>query len=203
MFVRDFLVAILNGSLDEHFLDTIKKKVPGISEDFWNTLPKMFNTFKKKFPGLSDAFLEKLAKNLEAFLDDFPGMWNEFWEKSSGMLDDFKDNFSEVPYEFWKVFPWFLERVMKEYDADNMLCVVYPKGDTCPGDSGGPLITKPAHVDGVTAGQNYEQIGIVSFGPEVGVDCNAYGWTIYTRVTNLLDWIKDTMGTDHTNCARN
>ena len=189
--------------LNEDFRDTIlevREKVPGISNDFWNTLPEMFQTFVKKFPGLSDTFLEKFAKNLDTFLHEFPDKWDKFWEKSYEMLDNFKDKFSEMPDEFWKVFPRFMEKFMKNYDPDRMLCIVYPIGDTCPGDSGGPLITKPAHADGVTAGQNYEQIGINSFGPEN--DCNATGWTMFVRVTSFLGWIKDTVGTDHTNCGR-
>merc|ERR1711970_407803 len=44
--------------------------------------------------------------------------------------------------------------------TDQMLCAMVDGGgkDACQGDSGGPLVTS-----GVTAGQNYELIGVVSW----------------------------------------
>ena len=84
---------------------------------------------------------------------------------------------------------------------DTMLCIAYPVGGNLQGDSGSPLVTKHAWDDGVTPGQNYEQIGVTSWS-DVGPETGYGGFTGYTRVTKLLGWIKDTIGTDHTNCPR-
>ena len=49
--------------------------------------------------------------------------------------------------------------------TSNMLCANVDGGgkDSCQGDSGGPLVTSKSG-DGVTPGQNYQQIGVVSWG---------------------------------------
>merc|ERR1719244_2465419 len=49
--------------------------------------------------------------------------------------------------------------------SESMLCAGVSGGgkDSCQGDSGGPLMTSSGG-DGVTAGQNYLQIGVVSWG---------------------------------------
>ena len=75
---------------------------------------------------------------------------------------------------------------------DNMLCATFPKGKGCAGDSGGPLVTQ-------SGGQNFELIGVTSFG---GKGCNHAGYGGYARVTKVLDWIKDSMGANHTDCPR-
>ena len=75
---------------------------------------------------------------------------------------------------------------------DNMLCVTFPSGKSCAGDSGSPLVTK-------TVDQNYEQIGVSSF---TWQGCNHSGYGGYARVTKVLGWIKDSIGTDHTDCPR-
>merc|ERR1712154_709847 len=71
--------------------------------------------------------------------------------------------------------------------TDQMLCASVPSGgkDSCQGDSGGPLVTA-GDGDGVTAGQNYELIGVVSWGQ----GCAWEGFPgVYGRVTHLLSWI--------------
>lgn len=72
--------------------------------------------------------------------------------------------------------PFFIKIV-----SNNMLCAGLPEGgkDSCQGDSGGSLF--------VPNGNNFTQIGVVSF----GLGCahpNAYG--VYTKVKNYNDWIK-------------
>ena len=84
-----------------------------------------------------------------------------------------------------------------------MLCIDYPGGNVCQGDSGGPLVTKHPSADGISPGQNYEIIGAMSFEVKKGKDtCNAAGWTVYARVTSILNWIEKSVGTGHTNCPR-
>ena len=75
---------------------------------------------------------------------------------------------------------------------DNMLCVIFPDGKPCAGDSGGPLVTR-------TVEQNYELIGVTSFGPE---GCNKSSHGMFARVTKVLGWIHESMGTGHTDCPR-
>jgi len=93
-------------------------------------------------------------------------------------------------------------------EGNDKLCVTHHDGQKmCRGDSGGPLISKPADHDGVTPGQNYELIGVNSFEPNkpnqayCGKDGNYFGG--YARVTEHLTWIEETMGTaEHTTCPR-
>ena len=73
----------------------------------------------------------------------------------------------------------------------DKLCVMHFGGEPCSGDSGSPLVTQ--------SGNNYEQIGVMSFGDS---QCSQEDYGVYTRVTTVLDWIKETVGTDHTNCPR-
>jgi len=76
--------------------------------------------------------------------------------------------------------------------TDQMLCAVAEGGqggkDSCQGDSGGPLITKNSGSDGVTAGNNYELIGVVSWGHGCA-QADAPG--VYARVTKQLSWINE------------
>jgi len=74
--------------------------------------------------------------------------------------------------------------------TDQMLCAGEAGGnggkDACQDDSGGPLVTSGTG-DGVTPGQNYELIGVVSFGEECAL---ADFPGVYARVTSVLSWIK-------------
>lgn len=69
--------------------------------------------------------------------------------------------------------------------TSNMLCAGLTQGgkDSCQGDSGGPMVY--ADTD------NYEQIGIVSFG--IGCARPAYPG-VYTRVTEYTNWISSNTG---------
>jgi len=72
-----------------------------------------------------------------------------------------------------------------------MMCASAEDGnggkDSCQGDSGGPLVTKEPGSSGEVAGQNYEQIGVVSWG--VGCALKDYPG-VYARVTKEIAWIK-------------
>ena len=73
--------------------------------------------------------------------------------------------------------------------TEQMMCANTPGGgkDACQGDSGGPLVSSGGG-DGVTPGQNYELIGVVSW----GIGCaqsDAPG--VYARVTSQLVWINE------------
>ncbi|KAL7646393.1 UNVERIFIED_CONTAM: hypothetical protein RMT77_003306 [Armadillidium vulgare] len=60
-----------------------------------------------------------------------------------------------------------------------MLCADTYVSQTCPGDSGGPLI--------VHTGRQYQQVGIVSF----GYGCKATSFPdVYTRVNAFVPWIQ-------------
>ena len=74
---------------------------------------------------------------------------------------------------------------------DDKLCAVFDGGEPCSGDSGGPLVTK--------RGNNYEQIGVMSF---YDPPCSGEGYGGFTRVTTVLDWIKETVGTNNAKCSR-
>lgn len=65
--------------------------------------------------------------------------------------------------------------------GESHLCAGSAKGggDTCEGDSGGPL-GYPVRYNGV----RFVQFGVTSFGRACGV-----GASVYTDVANLMDWI--------------
>jgi len=75
--------------------------------------------------------------------------------------------------------------------TNNMLCAADASGnggsDACQGDSGGPLVSCGADGNcGTTPGQNYELIGVVSF----GIGCAQADFPgVYARTTAALDWI--------------
>merc|ERR1712142_109104 len=84
--------------------------------------------------------------------------------------------------------------------TSQMLCANVNGGgkDACQGDSGGPLVTS-GQGNGVTAGQNYELIGVVSW----GIGCaSANHPGVYARVTKQLDWISSTTGSSWNTCPR-
>ncbi|XP_038835924.1 coagulation factor VII isoform X3 [Salvelinus namaycush] len=70
--------------------------------------------------------------------------------------------------------------------TSNMLCAGFRDGkkDACQGDSGGPLVTRYKNTWFLT--------GVVSWGKGCAQE-DVYG--IYTRVSNFLDWINQTMAT--------
>lgn len=72
-----------------------------------------------------------------------------------------------------------------EYQSiqDGEFCAGYKSGgkDSCQGDSGGPIIVK--------SGNQYEQLGIVSWGDGCA-EPNVYG--VYTNLSHFTDWITDT-----------
>ena len=97
-----------------------------------------------------------------------------------------------------------------------MLCANVRGGgkDACQGDSGivstdivknktsclsgGPLITSGVH-DGVTPGQNYELIGVVSW----GIGCASPNYPgVYARVSKQLGWISSITGSTWNTCPR-
>jgi len=68
------------------------------------------------------------------------------------------------------------------------LCAGGERGkDSCKGDSGGPLVGRQSEV------QPWELVGVVSAGTKV---CGRGAPGLFTRVTNYLDWIKDTVETE-------
>jgi len=84
--------------------------------------------------------------------------------------------------------------------TDQMLCAMVDGGgkDACQGDSGGPLVSSGSG-NGVTAGQNYELIGVVSWGSGCA-GANSPG--VYARVSKQLDWIETTTATGSSTCPR-
>lgn len=87
--------------------------------------------------------------------------------------------------------------------TDQMMCAAAEDGqggkDSCQGDSGGPMVTKEAASDGVTGGQNYELIGVVSWG------WGCAGATqpgVYSRMTEQLGWVTEKAGSSWSTCAR-
>ncbi|MBK9180420.1 MAG: trypsin-like serine protease [Acidimicrobiales bacterium] len=69
------------------------------------------------------------------------------------------------------------------YVVGQHLCAQSPAVDTCPGDSGGPIL-------GVTLQGRVAVAGIVSFGPEVCATLPG----VYTRVATFDSWIRTTLG---------
>jgi secreted trypsin-like serine protease len=70
--------------------------------------------------------------------------------------------------------------------APTEICAGSPEGakDSCYGDSGGPLVTPADNAQG------YVQVGIVSWGVQCG---NPALPGVYTRISQLYGWIKDTV----------
>ena len=87
-----------------------------------------------------------------------------------------------------------------EWITREMLCAHTPGGgkDACQGDSGGPLVCA-GDGDGVTPGQNFELIGVVSW----GVGCAGADYPgVYARVSTQLAWIKNITSQHWSTCGR-
>jgi len=82
----------------------------------------------------------------------------------------------------------------------NMICAGVEAGgkDSCQGDSGGPLVSSGSG-DGVTAGQNYEQIGVVSWGYGCAV---ARYPGVYARTSKVISWINSNTSGSFNTCPR-
>jgi len=78
----------------------------------------------------------------------------------------------------------------------TLLCAAAPGKDACHGDSGGPLMTTTG--DGVSPGQNYEIIGVTSFGKV----CAGGIPGVWARVTERLGWIQDITSVEGSFCPR-
>merc|ERR1711973_633675 len=91
-------------------------------------------------------------------------------------------------------YDWYSDEI-----TNQMICAANSGKDSCPGDSGGPMVITAG--DGVSPGQNYELIGVVSFG--LGKKCALPLYPgVYARVTSVLnDWIKKII-TDGEFCPR-
>jgi len=69
---------------------------------------------------------------------------------------------------------------------ENVICLgIFEEKDTCQGDSGGPLLIFNPSRD------NYEQIGITSFGPKKCASLGGYG--VYTQVDKYKQFIDSTI----------
>jgi len=85
-----------------------------------------------------------------------------------------------------------------EQSLEQMMCAAFPGKDACQGDSGGPLVTAGSG-DGVTSGQNYELIGVVS----TGIGCADPSYPgVYARVTKQLEWINQYITSPGITCRR-
>merc|ERR1719419_1777937 len=74
--------------------------------------------------------------------------------------------------------------------GDGVVCIVTAGGrGSCNGDSGGPLVQKAG---GKAAGDQWTQVGIVSFGASAG--CEVGMPAGFTRTEYYLDWIKSETG---------
>jgi len=84
--------------------------------------------------------------------------------------------------------------------TDQMMCAHVAEGgmDSCQGDSGGPLMSYGSG-DGFTPGQNFELLGVVSW----GVGCADPDYPgVYTRVSRQLGWIAETTADEWSTCPR-
>ena len=132
------------------------------------------------------------SKNLTAVVESLP----DSLQYITGTVET-----NEECYNIMELDSYQQNNKMNKQIPDQLLCINYSSGNACPGDSGGPLVTKPEEHDGVTPGQNYEQIGVVAMNSNVTTN-DTISLGAYMRVTYFMDWIKDSIGTDHTDCPR-
>ena len=89
------------------------------------------------------------------------------------------------------------------WNHPDLICTVPASNNSaCRGDPGGPLMTtRRPEDDGVTPGQNYELIGLVSIGTR---GCGIYKESsdYFARVTFALDWIKEKLTESDEPCPR-
>ncbi|KAI7811572.1 putative inactive serine protease PAMR1-like [Triplophysa rosa] len=85
--------------------------------------------------------------------------------------------------------------------SENMLCGRQSTGadqsNICPADTGGVLILPPVTYDTSTsphrqASQEWKLLGLVSFGYD-SLNCNPELYTVYTRITNFIQFIEENM----------
>ena len=81
--------------------------------------------------------------------------------------------------------------------GSQAMCTYTPGKDGCQGDSGGPLFTAGWGNNGVEPGQNYELIGLSSF----GINCADFPG-VWSRVSAVLEWIKKTTRFNESECPR-
>merc|ERR1719233_831297 len=95
--------------------------------------------------------------------------------------------------------------------TDQMMCTINDPGENdCHRDPGGPLVTAGwrdffnlVPGDGVTAGENYELIGVAWCGLDRGCICEDADYpAVYARVTKQLDWIYETTQQGWSTCPR-
>merc|ERR1719250_319475 len=123
---------------------------------------------------LEDEIIDMIPQLLEYIGKLHPG--DNFQDKLPAILDNAMDLFPNG----------YIEKTVKKEVADNKICITdYDGGMVCKGDSGGPLVTKPEDHDGVSPGQNYEQIGVTSYKNDP-LPCKG-SIAVYARVTKVLD----------------
>jgi len=83
---------------------------------------------------------------------------------------------------------------------DPILCAKgAARTGTCQGDSGGPLVTKEWYHSGTVPGENYELIGVTSFGKRKTCVNVQEG---FARVTDQLKWIREKTKDSWRTCSR-
>jgi len=91
-------------------------------------------------------------------------------------------------------------KTLSGLDFEQVLCAKGVDGTgTCRGDSGGPLVIKEAGYSGTVPGENYELIGVNSFGKK---DVCKDVTTGFVRVTAKLDWIREKTKDSWRTCPR-
>ena len=179
----------------EKFVNDHDKMDDNPWNDMWNEFPENLKRLLLLLPGrLSDEFFDGLS---------FYFIPKEYESILLKMVEKMKIEFDEYEEEFWSILRVMFKIVIEKFPVikttSTWHCITYQNGMACPGDSGGPIVTKPADADGVTPGENYEQIGMISF---INNPCNVNGGAVYAKVTDILDWINLVVGTGHNNCIR-